>query len=169
MSMSFRGNLISKEPIDPKIGLNVGYGVVYVQKAWFLEILIASCKFMQFAFFWKQICVHRFDWSTNPILLKIDIHVRFAAMHVWSNWFLKKYYWYSCKFMQLAIFCKYICAHGFDWSTNPFLLKIDIHVRYTMMHVWNNRLAKDSIGNYIFMQYVSCLKIYLCARFWLIY
>ena len=44
--------------------------------------------------------------------------------------------------MQPAIFCKYICAPGFDRSTNPFLLEIDIHVRYTMMHVWNNRFSK---------------------------
>ena len=33
VSMSFRGNLIANRPIDPKIGLNVGYGVVRVQKA----------------------------------------------------------------------------------------------------------------------------------------
>ena len=33
VSMSFRGNLIFNEPIDPKIGLNVGYGVVHVRKA----------------------------------------------------------------------------------------------------------------------------------------
>ena len=33
VSMSFRGNLISKEPIDPKIDLNVGYGVMHVQMA----------------------------------------------------------------------------------------------------------------------------------------
>ena len=42
----------------------------------------------------------------------------------------------SCKFMQLAILCKYICAHGFDCVyTNPVLPKFDIYVRYTMMHV----------------------------------
>ena len=41
----------------------------------------------------------------------------------------------SCNFMQRAIFCKYICVNGFDWSTRPILLKIDIHVHYTMMHV----------------------------------
>ena len=44
--------------------------------------------------------------------------------------------------MQLAILWKYICAHGFASSNNPFLLEIDIHVRYTMMHVWNNRFSK---------------------------
>ena len=36
----------------------------------------------------------------------------------------------SCKLHKFAIFCKYICA-----STNPILLKIDMHVRFTMMHV----------------------------------
>ena len=40
----------------------------------------------------------------------------------------------SCKFMQFAIICKYICVHGFDGSTKANLLKIDIRVRYTMMH-----------------------------------
>ena len=36
-----------------------------------------------------------------------------------------------------AIICKYICGHGFDRSSyySPILLKNDIHVRYTMMHV----------------------------------
>ena len=49
--MSVRDNLISNRPIDPKVGLNVGYGVVHVRKASFFEILIASCKYMQFAIF----------------------------------------------------------------------------------------------------------------------
>ena len=39
------------------------------------------------------------------------------------------------KFKQLASFCDYICVHGFDESTNPILLKIDVHIHYTMMHV----------------------------------
>ena len=37
--------------------------------------------------------------------------------------------------MQFGIICKYICVPGLDWSTNPCLLEIDIHVRDTMMHV----------------------------------
>ena len=44
--------------------------------------------------------------------------------------------------MQFAFFCKYIYAHGFDSSTNPILLKIDIHVRYTMMYVCINQFDK---------------------------
>ena len=50
---SFRGNSLSSKPIDLKIGLNVREGVVHVRKAWFFEILIASCKLMQFAIFCK--------------------------------------------------------------------------------------------------------------------
>ena len=42
----------------------------------------------------------------------------------------------TCNFLQI-----YLCAL-FYCSTNPFLLEIDIHVRYTMMHVWNNRFSK---------------------------
>ena len=33
VSISFCGNLISNRPIDTKIGLNVGYGVVHVRNA----------------------------------------------------------------------------------------------------------------------------------------
>ena len=63
----------------------------------FFQILIAS-----FTFF-KYICVHGFHCqSTSPILLKIDIHVRFTMMHIRKN-FLKIAIG-SCKFMQLAIF-----------------------------------------------------------------
>ena len=49
--ISFHGISISNRPIDLKIGLDVRKGVVHVRKAWFFEILIASCKFMQFAIF----------------------------------------------------------------------------------------------------------------------
>ena len=34
----------------------------------------------------------------------------------------------SCKFIQLAIFSKYFCVHGYDRSINPILLKIDIYI-----------------------------------------
>ena len=102
----FCGNLISSRPIHLTIGLNVRQGVVHVRNAWIFKILIASYKFMQFAFFCKWICVHGFDWSTNPSLLKIDMHVRFTMMHVWKSWFFFKITIGSCKFMQLAILCK---------------------------------------------------------------
>ena len=49
----FRGISISNRPIDLKIGLDDCKGVVHVRKVWFFEILIASCKFMQFAIFCK--------------------------------------------------------------------------------------------------------------------
>ena len=51
--ISFRGNSLPNGPIDLKIGLDVRKGVMHVRKAWFFEILIASCKFMQFAIFCK--------------------------------------------------------------------------------------------------------------------
>ena len=49
----------------------------------FLKITCGSCKFMQLSFF-ANIFVRTVltDRSTNPILLKIDIHVRFIMMHV---------------------------------------------------------------------------------------
>ena len=45
--------------------------------------------------------------------------------------------------MQLSIICKYICVHGFNWSTIIILLKIDINLRYTMMHVWNHQVFQN--------------------------
>ena len=51
--ISFRGNSLPNWPIKLKIGLNVREGVVHVRKAWFFEILIASCKFMQLAILCK--------------------------------------------------------------------------------------------------------------------
>ena len=80
-------NLISNRSIDPKIGLNVGYGVVHVRKAWFskFELQVAN-----YTLFCKNICVPGFDWSINPILLKIDVHVRFTMLHDWNNRFFKK-------------------------------------------------------------------------------
>ena len=51
--ISFRGISISDRPIDLKIGLDVCKGVVHVRKAWFFEILIASCKLHKFAIFCK--------------------------------------------------------------------------------------------------------------------
>ena len=65
---------------------------------------------------------------------KNDMHVRYTMMHVWNSDFVNINIG-SCIFMQLAIICKYIYVHGFDWSTNTNLLKIDIHVRYTMLQV----------------------------------
>ena len=45
--ISFRGNSLPNRPIELKIGLNVREGVVHVRKAWFFEILIAICNFLQ--------------------------------------------------------------------------------------------------------------------------
>ena len=49
--ISFRGNSLPNRPIELKIGLNVREGVVHVRKAWFFEILIASCKLGNLQFF----------------------------------------------------------------------------------------------------------------------
>ena len=46
--------------------------------------------------------------------------------------------------MQLTFFCKYFCVHGFDWSTNPFLLKIEIglDLENWVIHVWKERFLE---------------------------
>ena len=45
--ISFQSNWIFNRPIAFKFILIVAYGVVHLRKAWFFEIPIASCKFMQ--------------------------------------------------------------------------------------------------------------------------
>ena len=91
---SFRGNLISDRPIDLKIGLNVGYGVVHVRRRNFskFELQVANlCNLRVFAN--KFVCTVLTDRSTDPVLLKIDIHVRFTKMHVCNNRYFQNYYW----------------------------------------------------------------------------
>ena len=56
--------------------------------------------------------------------------------------FLKNYYSYGCKFMQLAIFAnRFVCTALADLQFK-ILLKIDIHVRLIKMHVLSNRFKK---------------------------
>ena len=74
----------------------------------------------------------------------------------------------SCKFMQLAFSCKYICVHGFDWSTNPILLKIDIHVGAYVLWWRMSQIIdffKIIICSCKFMQLPIFLQINMCARF----
>ena len=80
--------------------------------------------------------------STESIDLKIGLDLENWVIHVWKVWFLEIQV-ASCKLMQFMIICKWICVHGFDWSTSLILLKIDIHVHCRMMHVWNNRLFRN--------------------------
>ena len=83
-----------------------------------------------------DLCV-RFDWSTNPILLKIDIHLHYTMMHVWNNWFFSKLLLAVANLCNLPLFA------------NKFVLSSwRIHVRYTKMRVWNNWFFfKISNGN----------------------
>ena len=63
--ISFRGNLISHRPIDFKIGLNVRSEVVHVRKTWLFEILIASCKFLQFMLQLLQLIIYFAVFTDN--------------------------------------------------------------------------------------------------------
>ena len=60
--------------------------------------------------------MHGFDWSTNLILLKIDMMfvIRWCMPEIID---LTKNSISNCNLRQHAFFCKYICAHCFDWST----------------------------------------------------
>ena len=50
VSMSFRGNLISNWPVDPKIRLNVGYGVIFQNSNSKLQIYALYNFFIVFSF-----------------------------------------------------------------------------------------------------------------------
>ena len=78
--------------------------------------------------------------SSMSIDLKVGLNVvRHGVVHVRKAW-LFKILTASCKFKQFAIICKYICVHGFDLPTNTILLRIEILLCYTMVHVCRNRL-----------------------------
>ena len=69
----------------------------------------------------------------------------------------------NCKFMQLSIYCKYICVHGFDSSTNSISLKIGIHVHFMIMHVVSNRF-KEKILVFANLCNMQFLCKYICAH-----
>ena len=86
--------------------------------------------------------------SNRPIVLKFDLNVIYGVVHVWNVWFFEILI-ASCKFMQLTIYCKYLCVHVFKWSANPIWLKTDMHVHvcFTIMHVWIVDFCKITIGS----------------------
>ena len=99
--------------------------------------------------------------STELIDLKIGLGLENWVIHVWNKRFLEIRI-ASCKLMQFMIICKKICVHGFHWSTSLILLKIDIHVHCTMMHVWNSWffsklvLVVANYATYDFLQISWC-------------
>ena len=103
----------STKPSFLKYDIRVRFPMPHVSNNRFLKINICSCKFM-----------HDFDWSKNPFCRKlIYLYVLWWCMSKVID--LKKYYWYSCKFMQLASFCKYIYGHCFNWSTK-YIMSITV-------------------------------------------
>ena len=106
----------------------------------FFKITIGNCKFMQLTIFLQinvwSILIHFFKKLRYMYVLRWRMSAIIDLFEITIG---------SCKFMQLMIFCKYICVHDFGWSTNPILLKIDILVCHTMIHVWNNRFFKITI------------------------
>ena len=152
--INFRGNSISNKPIDLKVGLNVGCGVVHVRKTWFFEILIAGSNFIQVTIFGQYIYSGAWFWLTSPILLKNDIHIRYTMMHVWNNRLSSKLLLIPvfANLWNWRLFCKYICVHDVDWYTNPILLKIDIHVSIGISMSEIIFFFKITIGNCKFMQ-----------------
>ena len=88
-----------------------------------------------------------------PIVFKLDLKVDIGVMKIWEKFNFENQI-ASCKFMQIKNLCKEVCAHGFDWSTNPILPKIDIHARYMMMHVWRNRVFLKSTWTLFFLNSV---------------
>ena len=74
------------------------------------EISFGGCKLCNLRFFGKKsLCAWIWLFYINPIMLKIDINVRYAMKLVWYNWFLWKHYWYL-QIYATYDFCKYICV-----------------------------------------------------------
>ena len=86
------------------------------------------------------------------IFSQINLYARFWLIYQpdsAENWYTCTFYDDAClkesifkklllvvaNLYNLQFFSKYICVHGMTDLINPILLKIDIHVRFTMMHV----------------------------------
>ena len=126
-----------------KIDIHVNCTMMYVgNNQFFFKLMLVVANYVTCDFLQISWCAWIWLLYIKSILLKIDIQVRYTMMLVWNNWFLWKHYWY----LQIYVtcdFCKYICVHGFDWSTDPILLKVEIVVRFTMLHVWNTSFLQN--------------------------
>ena len=85
-----------------------------------LLLVVANlCNFHLFAN--KCVCTVLTDLLTRFCWKLMNMYVLWWCMSKGTDFL--KFTIGSCKLMQLAIFCKYISVHGFDWSNNPSLLK----------------------------------------------
>ena len=89
-----------------------------------LKTLLVFANLCNLWFLQIHLCA-RFWLMYNPILLKVEIVVRFTMLRVWNTWFFQITTG-SCKFMQIATLQIYLC-YSFDWYTDSILLKIKIH------------------------------------------
>ena len=126
----------------------------------FLKLVLVVANYATYDFWQISWCTWIWLLYINPILLKIDIHVRYTMMLVWNNWFLWKHNWYLQSYATYD-FCKYICVHGFDWSTDPILLKVEIVVRFTMLHVWNTWFLQNyTTGSCNIIKFIHGITIF---------
>ena len=65
----------------------------------------------------------------------------------------------GCKFMQLIIFCKYICVHGLDRFTEAILLR-----NYQSYFCWKQERLREILPPVTFRQHVFSQKIYSTPR-----
>ena len=75
-------------------------------------------------------------------------------MLVWKHyWYLQIYATYD--------FCKYICVHGFDWSTDPILLKVELVVRFTMCMSEILDFFKITTGSCNIIKFIHRITIFI--------
>ena len=97
--ISFRGISISNKPIDLKMSMNVREGVVHARKAWFFEIRIASCNFLQFMQITKDIAVfpdnYRSCLSQLQLVAKRIVHSEQQVETTLNNTIHERYDFYT--------------------------------------------------------------------------
>ena len=69
---------------------------------------------MQLTIFCKLLCVHGFDWSILTRFCWKLVYMLVILWHMSKVIDFLKITIGSCKFMPLAVICKYICEHSFD-------------------------------------------------------
>ena len=115
------------------------------------SVCLSVCVNIFFAVLWYLVA----DWSQNQPECPLGGGAcPKGVIFLISNCKLQNYA--ICNFLQIDL-------------CNPILLKIDMHVRFTMMHVWKSQFLKIIIGSCKFMQLAIYLRINLWALSWLVF
>ena len=137
---------------------------------WFSNQKLGHLKEKQYNKLWKCLFL-ALEQKFNHVKLYISWKVIQIPIQIYIAIYKLAYTFFKmvvANLCNLRFFRKLICMHVFDWSANTILLKIDIHVRFTMMHVWKSRFKKKIllvVANLCNLQFFCTVMTDLLTRF----